>query len=729
MSKINQMLFLRLKFIFFTIFFHGFFNNYKVYSQNISVNSAIQTGLWRAHFNYNDINLIHVFDNKIYASANKGLYFLDLKDNSINTLSSINGLSDNLVTALYDDGSELIIGYSSGRIDFFSDYNIITLNLNLDNSYFKINSFNINSNNLYVSTSQGVYVFDLNNKFFLEDYSNVSYQSSSSNIISTQIHSDSIYLVGENKIYFAPLNGKNLLDFNSWNSYEISDAQLLGSYLYEDKVNVYSSSKAYDLYGNILDFNIEELIKKIKVYDNRLMLLSENNLYSIVNNNTVSKIASLNDFIINDFTYFDNDYWFGLENDGLYSLSLKSKFSVFNSPNINFSKIIKNSNLFYGFNNNINYSVLLDGIWVNKRFDNFKKITSVSEYNNSLFFGSKTLGIFDQNNNVIIDNSTENSLLKKNINTDSTSVTGLISALDKMWILNYGTTHPLISYSIVDGWKEYEFDIGAYMYPVDIFFNNSETFWISLDKNFGGGIIVYNPYSNDFKKLNFTSNFLPNNSVNSLVIDKNDIVWVGTDEGLIYFPSSNIEVFNNISSYFKPNNDNENILQNIKINSIIVDESNKKWIGTDEGIIVLSSEGNKIEYEFNFENSPLVSNKVKKILSFSNGEIFFLTNGGLFSYKSDNSITQNSYSLFKAFPNPVDLKYHEIITFSGLMKSNKIKITSLSGKEVITLSTIGGGTSWDLHDYSGIRVKRGIYMIFLLSGDESKKLISKILIK
>ena len=95
-----------------------------------------------------------------------------------------------------------------------------------------------------------------------------------------------------------------------------------------------------------------------------------------------------------------------------------------------------------------------------------------------------------------------------------------------MWILNYGTTHPLISYSIVDGWKEYEFDIGAYMYPVDIFFNNSETFWISLDKNFGGGIIVYNPYSNDFKKLNLTSNFLPNNSVNSLVIDKNDIVGI-----------------------------------------------------------------------------------------------------------------------------------------------------------------------------------------------------------
>ena len=729
MSNINQMLFLRLKFIFLVSFFYCFLNNDKIYSQNFLFNSTIQTGLWRTHFNYNDIKLVHAFDNKIYASASKGLYFLDLEDNSINILSSINGLSDNLVTALYDDGNALIIGYSSGKIDFLSDSDIITLNLNFDNSYFKINSFNIHLNKLYISSNQGVYVVDLNNKKILEHYSKVSYESSISNIISVEILADSIYLVSENIIYFAPLNGKNLLDFNSWNSYEISGTQLLGSYIYMGKINTYSSSLVYDLSGNILDFNIEGLIKKIKVFDGELKLLTENDLYIIKNNNVLSQTSSSNNFTINDFVYFRNDFWIGLENDGLYSLSLKSYFNVYNAPNINFSKIIKNSNLLYGFNNNKNYSILLDDVWKNKNFNDFKNITSISEYNNSLFFGSKTLGLFDQNNNIIIDKTTENSLLKKNINTDSTSVTGLISVLDKLWILNYGTTYPLISYTIFDGWEEYEFDVGSYMYPVDIIFNNSETFWISLDKNFGGGIILFNPYSNEFKKLNMTSNFLPNNSVNAVVIDKNDIVWVGTDDGLIYFPSSSIEVFNNINSYFKPNNENENILQNIKINSIIVDESNKKWIGTNEGIIVLSSEGNKIEYEFNSKNSPLISNKVKNILSFQNGEIFFLTNDGLFSYKSDNSTTQNSYNSFKAFPNPVNLKDHDLITFSGLVKSNRIKITSLSGKEIITLSAIGGGTSWDLNDYLGIRVQRGIYMIFLLSDDQSNKLISKILIK
>ena len=287
MSNINQMLFLRLKFIFLVSFFYCFLNNDKIYSQNFLFNSTIQTGLWRTHFNYNDIKLVHAFDNKIYASASKGLYFLDLEDNSINILSSINGLSDNLVTALYDDGNALIIGYSSGKIDFLSDSDIITLNLNFDNSYFKINSFNIHLNKLYISSNQGVYVVDLNNKKILEHYSKVSYESSISNIISVEILADSIYLVSENIIYFAPLNGKNLLDFNSWNSYEISGTQLLGSYIYMGKINTYSSSLVYDLSGNILDFNIEGLIKKIKVFDGELKLLTENDLYIIKNNNVL----------------------------------------------------------------------------------------------------------------------------------------------------------------------------------------------------------------------------------------------------------------------------------------------------------------------------------------------------------------------------------------------------------------------------------------------------------
>ena len=63
------------------------------------------------------------------------------------------------------------------------------------------------------------------------------------------------------------------------------------------------------------------------------------------------------------------------------------------------------------------------------------------------------------------------------------------------------------------------------------------------------------------------------------------------------------------------------------------------------------------------------------------------------------------------------------------MENNIIKITTLSGEEVISLSSMGGGTSWNLYDHSGLKINEGIYLIFIISDDESEKLISKILIR
>ena len=83
------------------------------------------------------------------------------------------------------------------------------------------------------------------------------------------------------------------------------------------------------------------------------------------------------------------------------------------------------------------------------------------------------MGIFDEENNIIINDVTESSLLQKKINSNDVDVKALLSVLDKMWILNYGTKTPLISYNVTDGWFTYDFGIGSYQYPRDIIFNNS----------------------------------------------------------------------------------------------------------------------------------------------------------------------------------------------------------------------------------------------------------------
>ena len=77
-------------------------------------------------------------------------------------------------------------------------------------------------------------------------------------------------------------------------------------------------------------------------------------------------------------------------------MDLNYFFKVFNSPNIIFSRITKYANTLYGFTENDNYySVFSDGLWENKNFENFRNITSVTEFDKGLFFGSETMGIFE----------------------------------------------------------------------------------------------------------------------------------------------------------------------------------------------------------------------------------------------------------------------------------------------------------------------------------------------
>ena len=81
-----------------------------------------------------------------------------------------------------------------------------------------------------------------------------------------------------------------------------------------------------------------------------------------------------------------------------------------------------------------------------------------------------------------------------------------------------------------------------------------------------------------------------------------------------------------------PNNGERNIFQNIKINDILVDYSNKKWIATDQGIFVFNSESKTIE-SIKADNSPLQSNNVLSINMDKQGDIFILTDYGLISTK------------------------------------------------------------------------------------------------
>jgi len=74
-----------------------------------------------------------------------------------------------------------------------------------------------------------------------------------------------------------------------------------------------------------------------------------------------------------------------------------------------------------------------------------------------------------------------------------------------------------------------------------------------------------------WRKLN---SGLPSNSIRSIVIDASDNKWIGTEEGLAKFDGVNWTVYNTSNSGLPSNS----------VSSIIIDASDNKWIGTGAGL-------------------------------------------------------------------------------------------------------------------------------------------------
>lgn len=94
-----------------------------------------------------------------------------------------------------------------------------------------------------------------------------------------------------------------------------------------------------------------------------------------------------------------------------------------------------------------------------------------------------------------------------------------------------------------------------------------------------GSLYYYNTHTDELKRYTKETNKLSNNFIRSIVIDKNERIWLATINGLNCFDASN-ETF---KSYYHDIRDNTSIRSN-KIAILLVDYKNRLWVGTDKGL-------------------------------------------------------------------------------------------------------------------------------------------------
>ena len=318
-----------------------------------------------------------------------------------------------------------------------------------------------------------------------------------------------------------------------------------------------------------------------------------------------------------------------------------------------------------------------------------------------------------------------------------------------LWATNYETGEELKKLSASGQWSS--IDLSAIVTNKnkpglnEVVVDKSNSVWIGTRKN---GLYVYNENGDRKKAFIAAPNRggLPDLNVRAIAIDATNRVWIGTNLGMV--------VYNNASGVFDDTTPNgypvvingdengfgERLLGDQTINSIVIDGAENKWFGTDNGgVIYTNPNGQKTLANFSTKNSPLPSNKIKKIaVDRSLGKVYFATDKGMVAYNSNVSPFGSVLTAVYAYPNPA-LKNHQTITIDGrqgthLPKGTNVKILDVAGNLVYETNVVegqelqGGKVVWNKKNLAGNTVASGIYIVLLTNEDASETSITKIAI-
>ena len=318
-----------------------------------------------------------------------------------------------------------------------------------------------------------------------------------------------------------------------------------------------------------------------------------------------------------------------------------------------------------------------------------------------------------------------------------------------LWILNGFTPEVLKVRTNTGDWAKFNIGNGSankdgHKIYVDYFDN----VWVAMKNN---GLIGYSPGSDktgtsDDKIVHLNSAALlgdmwPSSNITAVTMDYDNELWIGTDQGFCILYNSE-SVFDKAPGTYKVQrpktasaqvqegefSENQYVLGSTSITDIEIDGGNRKWIGTTSGgAILLSADGQQVLKQFTKDNSPLLSNTIIDIeIDHYTGEVFFATDKGLITYRSDASHEDPEYSDVKIFPNPVLPDFNGLITIQGIRFNSDIKITDIAGN-VVNKSTSNGGTAtWNGLDFDGNKVAPGVYLIWTAANEQKGKFVGKV---
>lgn len=728
--------------------------------------------IWYDRFSYNQVNQIAEDDVNVYCASEIGIFFYNKEDGSVHKLSKIHGLSDVKVSAICFDKENdiLIVGYENGNLDLVTNdgvENYSHLKQKIVMGEKSINSIVTAQGNAYLATSFGIVVFDVEKREFKDSYviGDLGQALNISSIV-FDLKERMLYASSEIGVHYIGMDDDNLADYNNWNMFdqlprgEYKNMQLFQNKLYFNKANDVGIDTVYVYTENTFTLFKKQLenINSIRVNNNRMIVTSRNRI-DIYDENLMLK-----DFV--DSTKVKNNYynysiidddlnvWIATMYAGMYRYGKNIEHIQINGPLWNIvSQLHYNNGAIYGaFGRREAYqkgkiSIYDNGWWGGYWNWEVMDVLCIAAKNNSneYFYGTAYDGFVKSSSYYTFSDiySVENGRIPSMFADDKTWTTISSLAIDDdnvVWMTNWAEKRVLTAFT-----PEGVFYNFTFPHITEFRGNYSQALMIdSYGRKWAANretLIVYDENgtientNDDFTHVVYLvdeeGSFA--NTANVVVEDLDNKLWIGTDQGIATY-SNYKNVFDDESPVLsrpkvEEGDDVGYLLGGDNVLCIAIDGGNRKWVGTEKsGVFLISADGQTQLKNFTVDNSPLISNNVYTIaIHEQSGEIFFGTDAGVISYKSDATTGEMNYDDVYIYPNPIKPDYNGLIYINGLKRNTTIKITDVSGNLVYETVSNGGTATWDGNNLWENRVATGVYLLFCTDENGEDTTVKKLL--
>jgi hypothetical protein len=746
----------------------------------IAATQITPIGQWREHMDYRSGLRVTLSTEKVFTASKFGAYSVSRNEGEVERLNKVTGLSDVGIRSIkYNTtNNKLLIAYNNSNLDVIYRNDVIHIpdifrsNVSGDKNVYDISFVN---DKAYLSTGLGVIAVDLV-KYEISNTWFIGNNGSQVKVNGFAADATSFYAATNEGLKVANQNSSNPGDYRSWvlvsGTNGLPSGIVQNVMVIQNKVIIQIFNSLYLFNGSNwqLLYNDDWRWENVNASDGSILICEEKNAWNerrvlVLNvNGSVQTNVQNNNQLRYPFQAVKSgtEIWIADFEKGLVKAEANSfeRFAI-NSPYGSLDGELlftKNSLYVAGGSVNESWNYLYNGSgfftfnndeWKDYNRTNLSWMDTVLDIisiavdprSNVIYAGSFGGGLVE------FESATKYKIYKQNspINVaigdpNNYRVSGLaFDAENNLWISNFAGANNFLVKKADGSWKAFRvpFLISDNMVGA-IVIDDANQKWIQVPQ--GNGLLCFNHGSSiensgddrwKWLQAGKGNGNLPSNFVNCMVKDKDGFIWLGTDKGISIIQCPG-EVFTaNGCEAFQPIVQQDNfagyLFENEEVRALAVDGANRKWVGTRNGVWLISADGEKVIQRFTAENSPLLSNEIIRIaIDPKTGEVFFSTFNGICSYRSTATEASENKDKVIVFPSPVPAGYNGTIGIRGLLENAIVKITELNGRLVYQTRSLGGQAVWNGNDYTNKRVSSGVYLIIAKDETGIEKHVGKI---